>query len=85
MQQILGRRGFLKMVGAGLASTGLQKLNAQSKPGTPTSEKEIPSKSFVDFLKKYGDEYPPSMIYREGQDFLAWQPQPVEQWPSNQL
>ena len=73
MQQILGRRSFLKMVGAGLASTGLQKLNGQSKPGTPTSEKEIPSKSFVDFLKKYGDEHQPGMIYRDGQDFRVWQ------------
>jgi len=73
MQQILARRSFLKMVGAGLASTGLQKLNGQSKPGTQTSEKEIPSKSFVDFLKKYGDEHPPGMIYRDGQDFRAWQ------------
>ena len=73
MQQILGRRSFLKMVGAGLASTGLQKLNGQSKPGTQTSEKEIPSESFVDFLKKYGDEHPPGMIYRDGQNFRAWQ------------
>ena len=43
MLQILGRRSFLKIVGAGLASTGLQKLNGQLKSGTATSEKEIPS------------------------------------------
>lgn len=48
MLQILGRRSFLKMVGAGLATTGLQRLNGQLKPGTARSEKEIPSKSFVD-------------------------------------
>ena len=73
MLQIPARRSFLKMVGAGLASIGLQKLNGQSKPEIPTSEKEIPSKSFIDFLKKYGDEHKPGMIYRDGQDFRTWQ------------
>ena len=73
MLQIPARRSFLKMVGAGLTSIGLQKLNGQSKPEIPTSEKEIPSKSFVDFLKKYGDEHKPNMIYRDGKDFRAWQ------------
>ena len=73
MLQIPARRSFLKMVGAGLASIGLQKLKGQSKPEIPTSEKAIPSKSFVDFLKKYGDEHKPGMIYRDGQDFRTWQ------------
>jgi hypothetical protein len=61
------------MVGAGLVSAKLQKLNGQLKTGTATSEKEIPSKSFVDFLKKYGNEHQPCMIYDDGQDFRAWQ------------
>ena len=69
----LCRRSFLKMVGAGFASTGLQKLNGQSKPGTLMPKEKIPSRSIVDFLEKYGDEHPPSMIYRDGQDFRAWQ------------
>jgi dienelactone hydrolase len=73
MLQIPARRSFLKMVGAGLASIGLQKLNGQSKPETPTSEKKIPSKSFVDFLKKYGDKHKSGMTYRDGQDFRTWQ------------
>jgi dienelactone hydrolase len=73
MLQILGRRSFLRIVGAGLASTGLQRLNGQLKSETATSEKEIPSRSFVDFLRKYGDEHRPGMIYRDGQDFRAWQ------------
>ena len=73
MLQIPARRSFLKMVGAGLASIGLQKLKGQSKPEMPTSEKAIPSKSFVDFLKNYGDEHKPGMIYRDGQDFRTWQ------------
>ncbi len=73
MLQIPARRNFLKMVGAGLASVGLQKLNGQSKPEIPTSEKEMPSKSFVDFLRKYGDEHKPGMTYRDGQDFRTWQ------------
>ncbi len=73
MLQILARRSFLKMVGASLASTGLQKLNGQLKSDIPMSEKEIPSKSFIDFLKKYGDEHKPDMIYRDGQNFRTWQ------------
>jgi dienelactone hydrolase len=73
MLQIPDRRDFLKMVGAGLASIGLQKLNAQLKPEIPTTEKKIPSKSFIDFLKKYGDEHRPGMIYRDGQNFRSWQ------------
>ncbi|MHC4726464.1 MAG: dienelactone hydrolase family protein, partial [Planctomycetota bacterium] len=73
MLQIPTRRSFMKMVGAGLASIGLQKLHGQSKPEIPTSEKEILSKSFVDFLKKYGDEHKPGMTYRDGQDFRSWQ------------
>ena len=71
--QIPARRSFLKMVGAGLASIGLQKLNGQLKPEITTSEKKIPSKSFVDFLKKYGDKHKPGMIYRDGHDFRTWQ------------
>ncbi len=61
------------MVGAGLASIGLQKLNGQIKPEIPTSEKEITSKSFVEFLKKYGNEHKPGMTYRHGQNFRTWQ------------
>jgi len=61
------------MAGAGLAFTGLQEPNGQSRPGTPNLEERIPSESFVDFLEKYGDEHQPSMIYREEQDFRAWQ------------
>ncbi len=73
MLQIPARRSFLKMVGAGLASIGLQKLNGQSNPEIQTSEKEIPSKSFIDFLKKYGDEHKPAMTYHDGRDFRSWQ------------
>ena len=73
MLQILGRRSFLKIAGAIFASVRIQKLNGQLKSGTPISEKKIPSKSFVDFLRKYGDEYQPNMIYHDGQDFRAWQ------------
>lgn len=29
--------------------------------------------SFTDFLDKYGSAYPPGMVYREGEDFAAWQ------------
>ncbi|MFQ6036282.1 MAG: alpha/beta hydrolase [Sedimentisphaerales bacterium] len=73
MLPILSRRSFLKMVGAGLAFTGLQESKVQSKSGAPNLQERIPSESFVDFLEKYGDEHQPSMIYREGQDFRAWQ------------
>ncbi|MDT8303358.1 MAG: dienelactone hydrolase family protein, partial [Sedimentisphaerales bacterium] len=73
MLHIPTRRSFLKIAGAGLASIGLQKLNAQSKPEMPSSKNEIPSKSFIDFLEKYGDEHKPGMIYRDGQDFRTWQ------------
>jgi len=73
MHKILGRRSFLKMFGAGFTFTDLQKLNDQSKPGTATSEKVIPSNSFVDFLKKYGEVNKPTMVYRDGQDFWTWQ------------
>jgi len=71
--QITARRSFLKMIGAGLTSVGLQKLNGQTKPETPILEEEIPSLSFLEFLKKYGDEHKPNMIYRDGQNFMAWQ------------
>ncbi|MHC4558044.1 MAG: dienelactone hydrolase family protein [Planctomycetota bacterium] len=73
MLQIPGRRSFLKMLGTGFASIGLQKLHGQSKPEIPTYEKEIPSKSFVDFLKEYGDEHKPSMTYHDGRVFRTWQ------------
>lgn len=73
MLQITARRSFIKMVGAGLASIGLRKLNAQSKPEIPTVQKQFPSKSFVDFLKKYGDAHKPGMTYRQGKDFRKWQ------------
>ncbi|HUT33226.1 MAG TPA: dienelactone hydrolase family protein [Planctomycetota bacterium] len=29
--------------------------------------------SFVDFLDAYGEACPPSMVYREGEEFAAWQ------------
>lgn len=32
-----------------------------------------PSESFVDFLEAYGRAHPPSMRYRAGEDFRAWQ------------
>jgi len=73
MLQISARRSFLKMLVAGLASIGLQKVKGQSKLKIPLSEKAIPSESFIDFLKKYGDEHKPGMIYRDGQDFRTWQ------------
>jgi dienelactone hydrolase len=73
MLQISARRKFLKIVGAGFASIGLQKLNGQSKTEIPAHPKEIPSKSFIDFLEKYGNEHKPSMTYQDGQDFRAWQ------------
>ena len=31
------------------------------------------SESFVDFLSAYGAAHPPSMVYREGEDFGEWQ------------
>ena len=34
---------------------------------------KMPAESFIDLLKAYGDVNPPSMIYREGQDFSDWQ------------
>ena len=73
MLQIPARRCFLRMVGAGFASIGLQKLNGQSEPEIPTHLKKIPSKSFIDFLKKYGNEHKPGMTYRDGQEFRTWQ------------
>jgi len=31
------------------------------------------AESFVEFLDRYGEANPPSMVYREGADFVAWQ------------
>ena len=33
----------------------------------------MPTESFVNLLAVYGEENPPSMIYREGEDFPKWQ------------
>ena len=33
----------------------------------------MPPESFVDFLEAYGEANPPSMLYREGEDFAQWQ------------
>jgi dienelactone hydrolase len=73
MPQIPARRNFLKMIGAGFASIGLQKLHGQSNPEILMHQKEIPSKSFIDFLNKYGNEHKPGMTYHDRQDFRTWQ------------
>ena len=73
MQKIFGRRGFIKMAGTGFALTALYRQDGQSKARTAISQKEIPSMSFVNFLKRYGDEHQPSMVYHDGQDFGTWQ------------
>ena len=70
MLQTPARRSFLKIVGAGLASIGLQRLNGQSKPDITASEKAIPSKSFIDFLKKYGDEN--FWLHHHSRDGARW-------------
>ena len=31
------------------------------------------SESFINFLNKYGEQNPPSMLYRDGQDIKSWQ------------
>jgi dienelactone hydrolase len=33
----------------------------------------MPAESFIDFLEAYGKAHPPSLVYREGGDFRAWQ------------
>ena len=58
MLQIPSRRNFLKMVGAGLASIGLQKLNGQSTTEIPAPDCKIHWKTEIKavgtrFLKTY--------------------------------
>ena len=33
----------------------------------------IPTESFINLLTAYGEANPPSMTYREGEDFAEWQ------------
>lgn len=33
----------------------------------------MPAQSFTELLSAYGDVHPPSLVYREGDDFPAWQ------------
>jgi dienelactone hydrolase len=33
----------------------------------------VPAESFIDFLARYGSAHPPTMVYREGEDFAEWQ------------
>jgi len=35
----------------------------------------MPSESFVEFLRRYGQAHPPAMTYHEGEDFASWQRQ----------
>jgi len=69
----VGRRGFLKVLGAGCVFSGLQRVHADSKSKESEQQSALPSYSFIDFLREYGAEHPPSMVYRDGQGFAAWQ------------
>ena len=66
-----GRRDFMKSVGTGLALGMPAALLASSEEGDSSSK--MPAESFIDFLDAYGKVHPPSLTYREGDDFLAWQ------------
>ena len=66
-----GRRDFMKALGIGLAlrTPGTVLAGSERAPSSP----KMPAESFIDFLKAYGEANPPSLIYRDGQDFHAWQ------------
>ena len=66
-----GRRDFMKSVGTGLALGMPAALLASSEEGDSSSK--MPAESFIDFLEDYGKAHPPSLTYREGDDFRAWQ------------
>jgi dienelactone hydrolase len=66
-----GRRDFMKAVGLGLALRTSQTAWADGESGR--SSPKMPSESFVEFLRAYGEARPPSLTYREGDDFAAWQ------------
>jgi len=69
--QELGRRDLMKALGIGLAlrTSGTALASSKEDP-TPT---KLPAESFIDFLEAYGKAHPPSLVYREGHDFSAWQ------------
>ena len=62
-----GRRDFMKSVGTGLAFVMPEDLWASSEEGDSSSK--MPAESFIDFLEDYGKAHPPSLTYREGDDF----------------
>ena len=66
-----GRRDFMKALGIGLALRTPGTVLADSEGNT--SSPKMPTESFIDFLKAYGEACPPSLVYRDGQDFRAWQ------------
>jgi len=65
------RRDFVKTFGIGLALSRFSEVGGQSDQARLLDR--MPAESFVDFLEGYGTEHPPSLVYREGQDFRAWQ------------
>ena len=47
--------------------------NLEQQNRSKATKMKMPTESFIDFLKAYGDANLPSMIYHEGQDFSDWQ------------
>lgn len=69
--QNCGRRDFMKSLGIGLALPTARAVWASSEEGTPP--RKMPAESFIDFLDAYGEAHPPSLVYRDGDDFRVWQ------------
>jgi hypothetical protein len=73
MIEKLKRRDFLKIGGSLTTATVIPPKRLQSQIVKVGESNHMESESFIDVLNDYGKLYPPSLIYREGQDFKTWQ------------
>jgi dienelactone hydrolase len=65
------RREVMRGLGIGMALTALGRSWASSDEDSSLTMTS--AESFIDFLDAYGEARPPSLVYREGDDFGAWQ------------